>query len=93
MRLVKELATLALVVGLTVGYTLWASNFADYMHLEDLGLEESEASVALRLVSPGERILLGASLTLMVIGLVAWLIVGLIWLKNRPERFDKVIRS
>lgn len=93
MRLVKELATLALVAGLTVGYTLWASNFADYMYLEDLGLEESPAALALRSASPAERILLGASLTFIVVGFVTWLVIGLIWLKKRPERFDRVIRS
>lgn len=84
---------MALVAGLALGYGIWGSNIADYMYLEDLGLEESPAAIALRSASPAERIFLGASATLIVIGVVTWLVISLIWLKNRPEKFDRVIRS
>jgi hypothetical protein len=89
----KQLATLSLIVGLTIAYVLWASNFADYMYLEDLGLEDSDAAVALRSSTQVERTLLGTSLTLIVAGFVAWLVIGILWLRNRPQRFNKVVRS
>jgi hypothetical protein len=50
-------------------YTLWASNFADYMYLEDLALENSPAAEALGQVSPGERILLYGALAQLLLGL------------------------
>jgi len=53
----REWSLKAVYVGLAVLVTIWASNFSDFMLLEDLGLEDSEAAVALYKISPGERLL------------------------------------
>jgi ethanolamine utilization microcompartment shell protein EutS len=53
----REWSSRAVYVGLAVLVTIWASNFSDFMLLEDLGLEDSEAAVALYKISPGERLL------------------------------------
>ncbi len=91
MHQIKQLAIWSLVVGLTLGYGIWASSFADYMYLEDLGLEDSPAGVALRKASPAEQIYLGGSLSLVVIGLISWVIFGILWFRRRPARFDKSV--
>jgi hypothetical protein len=72
-----------LAVGSIVLYTLWASNFADYMHLEDLALENSPAAKALASVSPGERLLLYSSIALLCLGLILLIASGIGKLRNR----------
>lgn len=66
-----------LVIGSVMLCTLWFSNFADYMHLEDLALEYTPAAEALREVTSGERFLLTGSLGLITLGLLlilsAWI--------------------
>jgi len=65
---------ISFVVGVVVAWTIWASNFSDFMYLEDLGLEESEAANALRKVNPIERVMLDLSLILIAAGLIALVI-------------------
>lgn len=69
-------------MGVAIGATLWMSNFSDYMLLEDLGLETSEAGLALRKVSPGERFLLNMSGLLTLGGVVALVLNPLIRRRN-----------
>lgn len=53
----REWSWKAVYVGIAVLVTIWASNFSDFMLLEDLGLQDSTAAVALYKSSPGERLL------------------------------------
>lgn len=61
-------------VGVVVAWTIWASNFSDFMYLEDLGLDESEAAIALGKVNPIEKVMLDLSLVLIALGLVSLVI-------------------
>lgn len=64
----------AVYVGLAVLVTIWASNFSDFMLLEDLGFEDSAAAAALNKISPGERLLFTVAIVTVAggfIGLVA----------------------
>lgn len=61
-------------VGVVVAWTIWASNFSDFMYLEDLGLDESEAAIALGKVNPTEKVMLDLSLVLIALGLVSLVI-------------------
>lgn len=60
--------------GVVVAWTIWASNFSDFMYLEDLGLDESEAAIALGKVNPVEKVMLDLSLVLIALGLVSLVI-------------------
>ena len=71
-----------LVIGSVMLYTLWASNFADYMYLEDLALENSPAAEALGQVTPGERILLNGSLGIVALGLLLMLSAAIAKIKK-----------
>lgn len=64
----------ALCIGLAFLFATWAGNFSDYMHLEDLGLEESEAARALRSISPGERMVLNLGFVLSIFGALGLLV-------------------
>lgn len=79
----REFGLATLYVGVAIGVTLWLSNFSDYMLLEDLGLETSEAGAALRKVSLGERFLLNISALLSLGGVVVLLLSLLIRRRNR----------
>ncbi len=74
-----------LVIGSVMLYTLWASNFADYMYLEDLALENSTAAEALGQVSPGERILLYGALAQILLGLALLIGSGMAKLRTRKN--------
>ncbi len=63
-----------LYVGVAIGYTLWLSGFSEYMYLEDLGLETSEAGIAALKANPGERFLLVVSAALTLGGMLVVLI-------------------
>lgn len=82
MRWLREFGLTAIYVGVAIGITLWMSNFSDYMLLEDLSLETSEAGSALRKVSPGERLLLNMSGLLTLGGLAALVLSLLIRRRN-----------
>jgi hypothetical protein len=74
MRGLRQWSLTAVYVGLAVLVTIWASNFSDFMLLEDLGFEDSAAAAALNKISPGERLLLTIAIITVVggfIGLVA----------------------
>jgi hypothetical protein len=73
----------AVYVGLSVLVTIWASNFSDYMLLEDLGLEDSAAAVALNKISPGERLIFIFALVTAAAGFVG-LILNL-WSERRKR--------
>lgn len=79
----RDLGITALYVGVAIGWTLWASDFSEYMYLEDLGLETSEAGIAALRTNPGERLLLNISLLLSLGGLVLLLLSLLIRRRNR----------
>ncbi len=83
MKAVLTFGSSLLVIGSVMLFTLWFSNFADYMHLEDLALEYSPAAEALRKVTPGERILLTGSLGLIALGLLLILFAGIANLRKR----------
>jgi hypothetical protein len=72
----REWSSRAVYVGLAVIVTIWASNFSDFMLLEDLGLEDSEAAVALYKISPGERLLFTVGILTAAVGLIG-LVVNL----------------
>jgi hypothetical protein len=55
------------------------------MYLEDLSLEYSPAAEALANVSPGERLLLNAGLTLVFVGVVLLIASGIKALKDRKR--------
>jgi hypothetical protein len=77
MKAVLTFSSSLLVIGSVMLFTLWFSNFADFMHLEDLALEYTPAAEALREVTPGERFFLIGSLGLIALGLLlklsAWI--------------------
>ncbi len=73
MKAVLTFGSSLLVIGSVMLCTLWFSNFADYMHLEDLALEYTPAAEALREVTPGERFLLTGSQGLIAFGLLLML--------------------
>lgn len=81
MKTLGQVGLTASYIGVAIGATLWGSNFSDYMLLEDLGLEASEAGVALLKVSLGERFLLfiSALLTLGGVGVVVLSLVLRRW--------------
>jgi hypothetical protein len=68
MRELSGLSVTAVLIGVALVFATWAGNFSDFMLLEDLGLDESEAAKALRVVSPGERIVLNGGLVLVIFG-------------------------
>lgn len=68
MREFRNVSLIAVLIGVTLLFAIWAGNFSDYMLLEDLGLDESEAAKALRDVSPGERIVLNGGLVFSIFG-------------------------
>jgi len=68
MRDLRSASLTALLIGVVLIFATWAGNFSDFMLLEDLGLDESEAAKALRVVSPGERIVLNGGLVLSIFG-------------------------
>lgn len=74
MKLLREISLTSIYIGAAIAYTLWASNFSDFMLLEDLGLESSEAGEALTKVSPGERVVFNMSALLTISGIVGFLI-------------------
>jgi len=81
MREFRNVSLIAVLIGVTLLFATWAGNFYDYMLLEDLGLDESEAAKALRVVSPGERIVLNGGLVFSIfgaLGISAYAIVRLI---------------
>jgi len=67
-ELLRNASLTALLIGVTLVFATWAGQFSDFMLLEDLGLDESEAAKALRVVSPGERIVLNGGLVLSIFG-------------------------
>lgn len=74
MRRLRGWSLTAVYVGLAVVVTIGASNFSDFMLLEDLGFEDSAAAVALNKISPGERLLFSVAIITVAggfIGLVA----------------------
>lgn len=77
MRELRNVSLIALLIGVTLIFATWAGNFSDYMLLEDLGLDESEAAKALRVVSPGERLVLNGGVVLSIFGALG-LLVGVI---------------
>ena len=78
MKLIKKrTSATAVYVGLAVLVTIWASNFSDLMLLEDLGLEDSAASVALYKISPGERLLFTFAILTAAGGLIG--LVANLW--------------
>ena len=79
----REFGLTTTYVGVAIGVTLWMSNLSDYMLLEDLGLEETEAASELWKVSPGERLLLNMSILLGVVGLGSYVLA--IILSGRPR--------
>lgn len=66
--------SISFVLGVVVAWTIWASNFSDFMYLEDLGLDESEAAIALGKANPIEKVMLDLSLVLIALGLVSLVI-------------------
>jgi hypothetical protein len=77
MRELRRVSLIALLVAVTLIFATWAGNFSDYMLLEDLGLDESEAAKALRVVSPGERIVLNGGLVFSIFGTLGILACGI----------------
>ena len=73
----------AVSVGLAVLVTIWASNFSDFMLLEDLGLEDSTAAVALHKISPGERLLFTFGILTAAVGLIG--LVANFWSSSRKR--------
>lgn len=71
------------LVGVAMGYTLWASGLSEFMYLEDLGLETSEAGIAARRTNPGERLLSVISALLSLGGVVVVLLSIFLSRKNR----------
>ena len=67
------LALILLVSGAATLFTLWASNFSDYMAIEDLGLDlslEPEAFAELTSLSGGERYLAAWAIGSLALGLL-----------------------
>lgn len=56
--------------GFLILFTLWWTNIADYMYLEDQSLEYSQAAKALWQLSPGERLLSFGGISLLALGLL-----------------------
>jgi hypothetical protein len=80
-----KFGSVLLLTGSVMLYTLWASNFTDYMYLEDLALENSPAAEALGQVSPGERILLYGALAQILLGLAMMTGSGIAKLRTRKS--------
>ena len=57
--------------GLIQAATVVGSNVADFMYLEDLGLEDSEGAIAIRRYSPGERLQFLGAAALATVGLLS----------------------
>lgn len=85
MKSLRGFGVTAIYIGVTIGATLWGSNFSDYMLLEDLGLDASAAGVALQKVSLGERFLLNMSALLTLGGLGGFLLALFLERKARNQ--------
>ncbi len=85
METLRVFSLTAIYIGIAMAVTLWASNFSDFMLLEDLGLEDSEAASALRKVSPGERVFLNMSAVITMAGFVGLLVALFLRRKNLDE--------
>ena len=83
MKSLRNFGIAIFLVGVAMGYTLWVSGLSEFMYLEDLGLETSEAGIAALRTNPGERLLLNISLLLSPGGLVLLLLSLLIRRRNR----------
>ena len=83
MTTIFKFGSVLLLTGSVMLYTLWASNFTDYMYLEDLALENSPAAEALGQVSPGERILFYGALAQILLGLAMITGSGIAKLRTR----------
>jgi hypothetical protein len=83
--MLRQVSVVAIFTGVAIAFTVWSSNFSDFMLLEDLGLEDSEVASALRKVSPGERLILNSGLFLAIIGSVLLLLASIRRFKQKTH--------
>ncbi len=83
LKSLRNIGLTTLYVGVAIGYSIWLSGFSEYMYLEDLGLETSEAGIAALRTNPGEWFLLVISALLSVGGVVVVLLSIFLSQKNR----------